>query len=140
MAFDFVTAGIELVKTVVAKFPDPAQRAAAQLEVAKLEQNGQLAQLAAETELAKGQMEINKLDAASTDKFASRWRPFIGWVCGIAFAYHFVVQPLLAFLLAIAGYNVTLPAFDMNTLFTVLAGMLGLGTLRSVDKSKGVSR
>lgn len=60
MAFDFVTAGIELVKTVIDKFPDPAQKAAAQLEVAKLEQSGELAKLAAETDLARIEVDDRK--------------------------------------------------------------------------------
>lgn len=140
MAFDFITAGIELVKTVVDKFPDPAQKAAAQLEIAKLEQSGELAKMAAENSLAQMQTDVNKIEASSDDKFASRWRPFIGWICGIAFAYHFVAQPLLAFLLANSGHQIVLPAFDMDVLNTVLMGMLGLGGMRSFEKYKGVTK
>ena len=92
-------------------------------------------------ELAQGQIEINKAEAASGSVFKGGWRPFIGWVCGIAFAYHFVFQPLLIFI--IATFGVTLPAlpeFDMSTLLPVLGGMLGLGGLRSFEKYKGVTK
>lgn len=121
-------------------FPDPQEKAKAMLELEKMKQNGELALLTSETELAKAQTEINKIEAASQDKFASRWRPFIGWVCGVAFAYHFVLQPLLAFIFAAAGHNVELPKFDMDALSTVLLGMLGLGTMRSFEKIKRAAK
>lgn len=141
MALDPISIGLEFVSKIADKiWPDPAAKAAGMLELEKLRQSGELAILTAETELAKGQMAINQEDAKSTDKFASRWRPFIGWVCGIAFAYHFVLQPLLAFILSSAGYKVDLPAFDMDALNTVLMGMLGLGTMRSFERYKGVTK
>ena len=84
------------------------------------------------------QVEVNKADAMSNDKFQSRWRPFIGWVCGIAFAYHFILAPLILLLVSITGHSVPLPDFDMNTLFTVLMGLLGLGGLRTMEKIRGV--
>ena len=64
------------------------------------------------------------------------WRPFVGWTCGIALCYHFVLQPFLVFLLYSFGYQVDLPQFDMTTLTTILMGMLGLGGLRSYEKVK----
>ena len=92
-------------------------------------------------ELAKGQIEINKAEAASGSVFKGGWRPFIGWVCGIAFAYHFVLQPLLLFIVVTFGVTLpTLPEFDMSTLLPVLGGMLGLGSLRSFEKYKGVTK
>ena len=117
-------------------FPDPEQKAKAMLELERMKQTGELAQLTAETELAKAQTQINQVEAASQDRFVSRWRPFIGWVCGVAFAYHFVAQPLLAFLLAAGGHKVELPVFDMDALSTVLLGMLGLGSMRTIEKIK----
>jgi len=92
-------------------------------------------------ELAKGQIEINKAEAASGSVFKGGWRPFIGWVCGLAFAYHFILQPLLIFLIATIGVELpALPEFDMSTLLPVLGGMLGLGGLRSFEKYKGVTK
>jgi hypothetical protein len=87
--------------------------------------------------LMQGQLEINKEEAKSANVFIAGWRPFIGWVCGVAFAYHFVVQPFLTFVMAQFGHNITLPAFDMSALNTVLMGLLGLGGLRTFEKIKG---
>ena len=92
-------------------------------------------------ELAKGQLEINKAEAASGSVFKGGWRPFIGWVCGIAFAYHFVLQPLIVFGVTTAGVEIPeLPSFDMGSLMTVMMGMLGLGGLRSYEKKQGLTK
>lgn len=92
-------------------------------------------------EIALAQIEVNKAEAGSGSVFKGGWRPFIGWVCGIAFLYHFVLQPLLIFLIAVYGLQLPeLPEFDMGTLLTVLGGLLGLGTLRTFEKTKGVAR
>jgi len=118
-------------------FPNPKDRLEAQTKLAELQQNGELAKLASETDLAKGQQAINVEEAKSDNLFVAGWRPFIGWTCGVAFAYHFVVQPFMAFICALFGYIVTLPVFDMQSLLTVMMGMLGLGALRTVEKVKG---
>jgi len=92
-------------------------------------------------QLALAQIEVNKAEAASNSIWKGGWRPFVGWVCGTAFAYHFVVQPLAIFGLAAYGIEVPpLPDFDMGQLMTVLMGMLGLGGLRSFEKYKGVAK
>ena len=92
-------------------------------------------------ELAKGQLEINKAEAASGSVFKGGWRPFIGWVCGAAFAYHFVLQPFIAFGVTVAGIDIPeLPTFDMGSLMTVMMGMLGLGGLRSYEKKQGLTK
>ena len=87
-------------------------------------------------EINKAQIEVNKVEAGSTNLFVSGWRPFVGWTCGIALCYHFVLQPLLMFILSSTGNPMELPGFDMTTLTTVLMGMLGLGGLRSYEKVK----
>jgi len=92
-------------------------------------------------ELAKGQIEINKAEAQHRSLFVAGWRPFVGWTCGVALAYHFVVAPLVLFATAYAGVEIpALPEFDMGSLLTVLMGMLGLGGLRTFEKFKGVSK
>jgi hypothetical protein len=92
-------------------------------------------------ELALAQIEVNKAEAASTSVFKGGWRPFIGWTCGAAFSYHFVLQPLAVFVLVSIGEPVPeLPKFEMDALMTVLFGMLGLGGLRTFEKFKGVSK
>ena len=115
-------------------FPDKEKAAEAQraIESALLEN-------AAQINLA--QIEVNKAEAQHRTIFVAGWRPFIGWVCGIALAWHFVGVPVTVFFIAWAGAEVPeLPAFDMNSLMTVLMGMLGLGGLRTVEKMKGLTQ
>jgi hypothetical protein len=89
-------------------------------------------------EIALAQIEVNKEEAKSSDVFRGGWRPFIGWTCGTAFALHFVVFPVLNFFLIAAGEAEVKILFDMNTLLTVLGGLLGLGAFRSYEKVKGL--
>tara|TARA_R110000744_G_scaffold131773_5_gene239912 strand:- start:101 stop:502 length:402 start_codon:yes stop_codon:yes gene_type:complete len=91
-------------------------------------------------ELSKGQLEINKAEAQSRNIFVAGWRPFIGWTCGFAMAYNYVLQPILIFVLAQFDYLVQLPGLDLSEMMPVLMGMLGLGGLRSFEKFKGVSK
>lgn len=141
MAFDPVTAVFDLGGKLIDRlWPDPNERDAAKLKLIELQQTGELAQLAAETDLMKGQIEVNKVEAANSSLFVAGWRPFIGWICGGAFAYHFVLAPIIAYMSALHGEAVPIPAFDMDALYTVLLGMLGLGGMRSFDKMKGTSK
>ncbi len=92
-------------------------------------------------DLAIAQIEVNKAEAASGSIFKGGWRPAIGWVCASAFAYHFVLQPLIVFGVLTAGVELPpLPEFDMASLMTVMMGMLGLGGLRTYEKQKGISK
>ena len=77
------------------------------------------------------QAEINKIEAQHRTIFVAGWRPFIGWVCGFALAYNFVLRDLLVWWF---GPETAPPALQMEHLITVLVGMLGLGGLRSIDK------
>ena len=95
--------------------------------------------MAHEQQLA--QIAVNKEEAASGSIFKGGWRPFIGWVCGIAFFYHFVLNPIILFVIAIIGIEIPdLPNFNMNTLLTVLGGMLGIGSLRTYEKQEGLTK
>ena len=95
--------------------------------------------LAHEQQLA--QMAINKEEASSGSLFKGGWRPCIGWICGIAFGYHFVLQPVIIFIVVLIGIDIPeLPSFDMGTLLTVLGGMLGIGGLRTYEKQKGLTK
>ncbi len=87
-------------------------------------------------DINRAQLEVNKVEAGHTSIFVSGWRPFTGWICATALGYHYVLQPLLTFILYSFGNEVTLPTFDMTTLTTVLLGMLGLGGMRSFEKVK----
>jgi len=132
--FDFANGVLERL------FPNPKDRLDAQAKLAEMQQKGELAQLAADTELMKGQIEVNKVEAASSSLFVSGWRPYIGWTCGTAYLYHFILQPLLAFGFAAFDHPIALPAFDMGELSTVLMGMLGIGAMRSYEKKNGLTK
>lgn len=128
MALDPVSALFEIGGKVLDRvLPDPAQQAAAKLELLKLQQNGELTQIA-------GQMEINKVEAASSSIFVSGWRPAIGWICGAGFAVQFVIGPLAEWGSALAGHPVKFPQMDTGTMMPLLLGMLGLGGLRTAEK------
>ena len=128
MALDPVSALFEVGSKVLDRvLPDPAQQAAAKLELLKLQQNGELAQIS-------GQMEINKVEAASSSLFVSGWRPSVGWVCSAGFAVQFVIGPLAEWGAALAGHFVKFPQMDTGTMMPLLLGMLGLGGLRTAEK------
>jgi len=91
-------------------------------------------------EIAKAQIEVNKEEAKSRSWWIAGWRPATGWICALAMGYHFIIQPLLIFFLALFGMKMDLPSFDMDTLMTVLLGMLGLGGLRSFEKHKKLTK
>lgn len=120
--------------------PDKAASEAAKLKVMELAQTGELAQLDADVKLATGQLDINKQEASNPSLFVSGWRPFIGWVCGSALATQFLVAPVATWIAGLMGTVLAFPSLDMGTLMTLLTGMLGLGTLRTVEKIKEVAR
>jgi len=108
---------------------------------AKAKQELEAEMIKAATKANLAQLEINKAEAASGSLFKGGWRPAVGWVCAIAFAYHFVLKDLLVFGASLAGYELPeLPEFDMGTLLTVLGGMLGIGGLRTYEKQKGLTK
>lgn len=91
-------------------------------------------------EIALSQIEVNKIEAKG-NWFQSSWRPLVGHTCAVAFLWHFVAQPVLIFTLSYLGHPIPeLPSFDMGALMTVLGGLLGLGSLRTFEKFKGVSK
>lgn len=109
--------------------PDKAEREKAQAELVKMQLSGELSQLA-------GQLEVNKAEAAHQSVFVAGWRPFIGWVCGVALAYQFVLRPIITWAAPSLGYTVAeMPGLD-NNLWELMFGMLGLGGLRSYEKIK----
>ena len=90
---------------------------------------------------AARQIEVNKVEAAHRSRWVSGWRPFIGWVCGGALAWTFIGQPMAAYLLAIySPATPPPPTVDLAGLYPVLLGILGLGTLRTVEKARGISK
>jgi phenylpyruvate tautomerase PptA (4-oxalocrotonate tautomerase family) len=91
-------------------------------------------------EIAKSQIEVNKEEAKSRHWWIAGWRPACGWICTLAMGYHFIIQPFLIFFLTLFGLKMEIPVFDMETLMTVLLGMLGLGGLRSFEKHKKLTK
>ena len=88
-----------------------------------------------------GNLEINKTEAQHRSLFVAGWRPFLGWGLSLAMIWHFLLVPLITFICAFAGVDIPeLPHFDMESLMTVLLGMLGLGGLRSFEKAKGLTK
>ena len=123
------------VTDVIGRFlpEDKEKRAAAEREIEK-----QLATHLAKIDLA--QLEINKQEAAHRNIFVAGWRPFIGWSCGIAMCYAYIIQPITIFVLAQTGNLVSLPTLNLSEMMPVLLGMLGLGGLRSFEKYKKISK
>ena len=120
-------------------FPDPAAKAAAQLELLRMEQTGALAQLASETDLAKLQVQVNLEEAKSSNWFVAGWRPFIGWTCGCGLAYVSIIEPLARFSAQVwFHYTGSFPIIDTTITMQVLLGMLGLAAARTVEKVKNV--
>lgn len=137
MSLDPITALIDVGGKVIDKiFPDPLQRDQAKLELLRLQQTGELAILAAQTDIAKGQIEVNRQEAASEDMYRAGWRPFVGWVCGVALAWQFVLCPILMWTLPLFGKTIPTPPVLDNFLWELILGMLGLGGLRTFEKIK----
>jgi hypothetical protein len=118
-------------------WPDPVQRDVAKLELLKLQQSGELAQLTADTNLMIEQIKVNQAEAQNPSVFVSGWRPAIGWVCGLACGWNWIGLPVVKLALEIAGHPITLAPADLTEMLPVLMGMLGLGGLRTIEKLQG---
>lgn len=121
-------------------FPDPNEAAEKKIELAKLAQQGDFKELDTFKALATAQAAINQAEASSGNPFAADWRPFVGYVCGVAFAYAFVLQPFLQFVIVAFGIHLDvskLPDLNISEMMPVLLGMLGLGGMHSFEKVKG---
>ncbi len=126
MALDPISAGIEFATTIV-KTIWPDKSAAEQ------------AQLSAALVMVQGQLEINKAEASSPRLFVAGWRPFLGWVAGVACAWNWLGLSIAKFSFAAAGHPLELEPADLSEMWPLLATMLGLGAYRTVEKIKGVA-
>jgi len=140
----FIGPILEIGKSLINRFfPDPEKKAAAELELLRMHQTGELAELVAATDLAKLQIQTNIEEAKSTSIFVAGWRPWIGWTCGISFAYSYVILPFLMFAVYTFGTETMveqlnqLPKLELADMLPILFGMLGLGVMRSFDKKVG---
>ena len=110
-------------------------------ERAKAKEEFEMALMNAVNQAARDQVEVNKIEAASSSIFVAGWRPFIGWVCGVAIAYTYIIYPILLWALALNGYQTTnVPKLETDALYQLVLAMLGLGTMRTFEKVKGVNR
>lgn len=134
MAFDPITAILNVGNTVIDRLiPDKTAAAAAKAALIQAELNGEL-------EATKGQLQVDIAEAANQSIFVAGWRPFVGWICGVAFGYVYILQPFLVFLLVAFKIQFDpskLPIIDTSQMLPVLLGMLGLGAMRSYDKTNG---
>lgn len=123
----------DLGKSLIDRFvPDPQAKAAAEMEMLRMAADGELKQVIA-------QLEINALEAAHPSIFVAGWRPFFGWSGGIGFVYATILQPALAWLALIKGWQAP-PMLNLDLLWVVITGMLGIGGLRTLEKAKGVTK
>lgn len=107
-------------------------------EKAKRDLERTLAQAAVKGQL--GQLEINKVEADHRSVFVAGWRPCVGWVCALALAFHFIVAPVVQWAGALWGFHLPVPSFDMDSLLFVLGSLLGIGSLRTLEKTKGLTK
>lgn len=119
--------------------PDPNAAAEAKLKLVEMQQKGELAQLDAVTQIALAQSATNAVEAGSNRLFVAGWRPFVGWICAAAIGFKYIGGPLLVMIAAWFGHAVELPDVGADDLMVLLGGMLGLGTLRTVEKVKKVA-
>jgi hypothetical protein len=126
-------------KIIDRAWPDPAQKAAAAIELQKMVQAGEFKQIDADIQLAQMQADVNKVEAASADPFTSRWRPCVGYVCAAGLAYAAIIEPCLRLLVTVGGVTTPLPAVDTMLTLQLLFGLLGLGAARTHEKVKGAA-
>jgi hypothetical protein len=129
MAFGFddaIAAGLEIINKFV---PDPQEKI-------KAEQALRDSLLASD----KGQLEVNKAEAASQHLFVAGWRPAIGWCCALALGFQYVVSPLVLWGGDLVGHPLPVPPKLDDILWELMFAMLGMGGLRTYEKIKGVAR
>jgi hypothetical protein len=128
-----VAAFIPIIGQIIDKlFPDETKANEAKLELAKLQQQGEL-------QLMLGQIQINKAEAQTGSLFIGGWRPAVGWICAIALAYEFVLMPLFAWASLNFGWQ-SPPHLVMDGLMELVLAMLGVAGLRTVEKIQGVAK
>ena len=129
-----------IAKIIDKLIPDKEAASKAKLELIRLEQEGELAELSAMVEMNKAQAEVNKQEAAHKSLFVAGWRPALGWTCAIGIFWQFVGHPLASFGLSLADVQAELPSINTESLFELVLAMLGMGGLRTYEKLKGISR
>jgi len=122
----------EVGKTLLDRFiPDPEAKRQAEAEFVRMAAEGELKQIIA-------QLEINAKEAAHPSMWVAGWRPAVGWVGALGLFYASIGHPVLSWFSSTQGWPVP-PSVDTDLLWVVLSGMLGIGGLRTFEKTKGVA-
>jgi hypothetical protein len=125
-------------------FPDKVaqekERADARLALMTLDIQETTAILGVVEKELEGQLSVNEAEAKSGNLFVAGWRPFIGWTCGAAFAYKYVVAPILIGVLSFYNVTFNMPVIALDEMLPILLGMLGLGAFRTYEKVKGAAK
>ncbi len=126
-------------KSIIDKlFPDPEKANAAKLELFKMQQSGELAELAAATDLAKAQIGVNLEEAKNASLLVSGWRPMVGWIGALGLGYAAILEPVGRFVAQVFyHYTGPFPVIDTTITMQILFGILGLGAYRTAEKIKG---
>jgi hypothetical protein len=141
MALDPITAILNIGNSLIDRLlPDKAQNDAAKASLVQLQVQGALDEIA-------GQLKINDTEAGNNSTWVAGWRPYVGWICGTAMGYAFIGQPFIVTCILTVQCIVRhqpfdkslLPIIDMSQMWPVLLGMLGMGAMRSFDKTQGTS-
>lgn len=124
---------LDLGKSILERFvPDPEKKREAEMELLRMAAEGELKQVIA-------QLEINAREAQHPSIFVAGWRPAFGWCGAVGFVYATILQPLLSWWASIRGWPAP-PTLNMDLMWVVVTGMLGIGGLRSIEKMKGAAR
>lgn len=130
-----IAAAIPAILGLINKFvPNTEDRDKAKAELERMERNGEL-------EIVLAQLAINREEAKHSSLFVSAARPAILWVCTAIFGYHYLLAPLIITVASLSGVDTShMPRFDLDSIYPVLMGMLGIGGLRTAEKYRGVAR
>lgn len=134
----------DTVKILVDRFvPDPQAKAQAEAELSRIMLAREQAIAEAVTKQNESQSAVNLAEAQGNDKFSARWRPAIGWICGASMAWTYLVAPALTWVGSVVGVIFGFPfpvppTVPMDELWPVLIGLLGLGAMRTVERTAGV--
>ena len=140
MAFDPITSGLNIFGTLIDRLvPDKNAAAKMKADAAIAARAGQMDELKMLAAADASQVDVNKVEAASSNLFVAGWRPAAGWTCVAGLAYSEVLQPFMVFAARLAGSTVVFPTLDTTLTMALLTGLLGLGTMRTYEKQQGVS-
>lgn len=139
MAFgldDIIGAGLDIINKFI---PDPAAKAQAAYQMAQLQQQEEFKQLDAQIATIQSQTDTNKAEAASQSTFVAGWRPYIGWICGTGLGWNYLGISIVNTISQLLHHPVQISPMDLSEMMPLLMGMLGLGTMRTVEKINGVN-